>query len=151
MPMKVNWVVFPSGKDFSQQVASVAELDALLDRLAATFPADAPVMVDVIRANGDALAIGIGTPMLYPDADEYEITDSDRELTVLSFVVADGNPPYYNSLTQGPFPGDIVFFYLGQDSEFGGEAAIPSLQGREAVRQFVSGEGLPNNVLWQEV
>jgi hypothetical protein len=147
----VIWFLHPSADAFSQEVSTVAELDALLDQLALSFPADAPVLVDVVRANGDGLAIGIGQPILYAEDDDYEETDEDRNLTVLSFVDAGNNPPYYNSLASQPFPGDIAFFYHGQDSEFSGDSAIPLHEAREAIRRFVTGDGLPDNVQWQEV
>src|SRR5689334_12992037 len=80
MLARVSWVPFPSDQGMSEEVASVSEVDRVLDRLAQSFPADAPVLVDVIRANGDSLAIGLGEPVLYPDDDDYEPTEADRKL-----------------------------------------------------------------------
>jgi hypothetical protein len=66
--LKVQW-------NFSceQTVASVEDLDSLLDQLHAQ---GQPVMAVIESANGDSLAIGLG-----------------RILSVLNFVPASGDPP----------------------------------------------------------
>ena len=131
--------------DESFEVDSIEQLDALLDSV--SFPAEAPVIAIVRRKNGDTFAIGVGKPVLYPEDED----DSDLpDITVANIAPANGGPPSYTSHTDSPYPGDICFFYNGSDSEFGGEAAVPRQKAREALRQFLTSEGLPTAIDWQE-
>lgn len=157
---RVNWTPFTlevPPASFSRDVASVQELDELLDSLASEFPKGEPVLVSVVRANQDSLAIGIGAPVVYVDGSDDGDNEDDDEapttapsITVLVFIPADGGPPTYTSLGHEPFTGDVVFFYLGQESEFDGRHAVPIEEGREAVRLFVAGQGWPLNLMWEE-
>lgn len=148
-PATVLWITFASEGVHEARTADIFALDAVLDQIAASCPEGEPVLADVVRANGDRLAIGLGAAVLYPEDDDFV---PDGPLTVLSFVAADDNTPYDNSVSAEPFPSDLQFFYNGQDSEFDGRAAVPLADGREAIRRFVTmGEGVPDNNGWEEV
>jgi hypothetical protein len=115
-------------------VESVEELDRQLDDLEQKARLN-PLMVDLVACNGDTLSIGLG-----------------QDVSVLSWVGASGDPPYYaskgNEATQGE---TIVFSYRDQWSEFPLWSAIPTALARDAMRQFFRTGTLPNNVRWEEV
>ena len=76
-----------------------------------------------------------------------------REVSVLRYVGASGNPPYFSS------PGHarvrdaegVVFYYYGHWSEFPPSAAVPSEDAVEAVRYFCEHGELSPLIDWFEV
>jgi hypothetical protein len=126
---KVQW-----SADGQREISSLSELDSLLDELHAKYQGDRAIIV-TIEAPGDGgtLAIGVG-----------------RELSVLNYVPASGNPPYLSSV--GDLTGDetIIFHFMGQWSEFPIRHAISFESAREAVRYFFKTQRLPDSIIWEK-
>lgn len=116
-------------------IDSADELIAALERIATDHPEDTP-LVTVVRKDGDMLSIGLG-----------------RQYSVLSFVGASQDPPYFVSVGDINPSGDVVFYFNGHYSEFPPHAAVSPAEALEAVRAFVASAGLPlpSNVSWEEV
>ena len=114
-------------------VADLDELDDLLDHIHASTVA-APVLVSVIRADGESLTIGLG-----------------RELSVLSHVPADMNPPYRASA--GDVEGDelVSYSFQGSYSEFPMTDCVPLADARFALREFAANGTLSARIRWHEV
>ena len=124
-------IVWDHGKE---SVASVGELDASLDRIAMSTPVDQPTGVEVVRANGDCLLIVLGMSM-----------------TLLNFVAASSEPPYFTSVRSREAEGLFTFFVSG-----GYPTEVPRIyligigEGRSALREFVTMEsGLPTTIVWE--
>jgi hypothetical protein len=115
------------------EVASVEELDRLLDDLAEQ-ARKRPFMVELISSAGDSLAIGLG-----------------REESILSWVQASGDPPYYASKGDPDSEGLVVFFYRGHWSEFPRSFAVTIAAARKGMRLFFETELRPTSVEWEEV
>lgn len=117
-------------------VSSSAELDAELDRIAASVTADRPIGIIVERANRDALMMIVG-------ASE----------GVLSFTRADGMPPYFVTLGDPSEDGVLAYWLTGDHhGEVPRWSMVPNGDAREAVRRFIAMEyGLPSNVTWASV
>lgn len=125
---RVEW-----GEDGGAWVSSPEELDTLLDKLAREAAAK-PFMVELISPQGDSMSVGLGS-----------------KKSVLSWVPAGGNPPYYASKGNPGAGGTVVFFYRGSWSEFPGWSAVPVAAARAAMRQFLQTGGRPSTVEWEEV
>jgi hypothetical protein len=125
---RIEW-----GEDGQAEVASVEDLDGVLDELTDQ-ALEKPFMVELISPNGDSLAAGLGL-------DE----------SVLSWVPGDQNPPYYASKGDGAAEGTVVFHYRGDWSEFPRWSAVPRGEVREAMRHFFATGEMPRNVEWKEV
>lgn len=121
----------------SDKVTSLRELDDVLDRIAGEISPDLPQAVSIIRQNGDGLTIVLGA----------------KEGSVLSFLLASGDPPYFVSLGDPSAKGVFTFFVnLDHHSETLARNVIPGNVAREAAREFMSqAMGLPRNVTWTEV
>jgi hypothetical protein len=145
--------VVEHGKEMLEttSVDTVDALDALLDHLATESPSDEPWMANIMRRNGDTLTIGLGVPILVDIAGNRIDSRPSAPVTVLSFVPASGDPPYYASRGPRMLSNNVVFFMAGQWSEFQAGQAIPVSLAREAVRQFVTAAALPTAVDWEEV
>ncbi len=127
MKILVGW------DDQEARVGGVQELDDLLDRLQREFAADLPHLVTVELEAGDSLAIGLGLPW-----------------SVLSFVAASREPPYYVSVGDGGFGQDIGFVFGGELSEYPSRNVIPLSVARTALRQFCLTGSLPATVSWED-
>jgi hypothetical protein len=115
-------------------VDSVEALDRLLDDLNEEARLK-PFMAELQSANSDTMSIGLG-----------------RDVSVLSWVQASGDPPYFASKGAGDNRNAVeVFFYRGQWSEFPAWSTIPVGLAREAMRRFFRSGTLPENVTWVEV
>jgi hypothetical protein len=125
---RVEW-----GEDDGAWVSSVQELDWLLDDLART-AADKPFVVELISHEGDSMSVGLGS-----------------EESVLSWVSADGNPPYYASRGNREAEGTVAFFYGGSWSEFPKWSAVPMAEARAVMRQFFQTGERPASIDWEEV
>jgi hypothetical protein len=114
-------------------VSTIAELDALLDRITAeaarTGRPELPTLYD---NKGRSLAIGV----------------ADR-LSVLSW--SDDSADDDTALSQGDetVTGEVKFFYGNQFSFFPSTALIPIEQARQAMRQFMTAGIRPTVVRWQ--
>jgi len=125
---RVTW-----GEGHEALVDSVKELDTLPDRLQGEAAAE-PFMVDVTTSAGDSLSLGLGAAV-----------------TVLSWVAASGEPPYFSSLGDEAADGVLVFRYAGSSSEYPASSAISHEEGRQAVREFLLTGTRPANRAWTEV
>jgi hypothetical protein len=122
---KVQWNL-----NCEQSVASVEDLDSLLDKLHAQ---GKPVMAVVEFTTGDSLAIGLG-----------------RSLSVLNFVLASSVPLSYTSL--GSHCGDetIQFDFMGSISEFAIKNVVPTEVARSAMREFVESGQVSSKLEWEQ-
>jgi hypothetical protein len=95
-----------------------------------------PLIAEVTLDEGDSLSIGLG-----------------REVSVLSYVGASRNPPYFSSQGSLRVSGGegVVFFYYGHLTEFLPSAAVPVEDAVEAVRYFCEHGELSPQLSWVEV
>ena len=136
MLAKVTW-----GQSRHREVSGLSELDEQLDAIAAE--ATGSILAQVTRANGDSLAIGLGTA---------------GEMSVLSFASASLEPPFYVAVGAAADGADaldvsdeyLVLFTFGLNhAEFHGKHMLGLERARDAMREFVVGEGLPPSVRWE--
>ena len=125
---RVTW-----GEGHEALIDSVRALDTLLDHLQGEAAVE-PFMAEVTASSGDSLALGLGTAA-----------------TVLSWVAASGEPPYFSSLGDETADGVLVFRYAGSWSEYPASSAISYEEGRQAVREFLLTGTRPANRAWTEV
>lgn len=95
-----------------------------------------PLIAEVTLDDGESLSIGLG-----------------GEVSVLSYVGASKNPPYFSSQGSSRVrDGEgVVFFYYGHWSEFPPSAAVPVEDAVEAVRYFCEHGKLSPQLSWVEV
>ena len=119
------------------KVNSVRELDEVLDRIAREVSPELPQAVNITRRNGDCLTIVLGA----------------KEGSILSFIAASNDPPYFVSLGDPTAKGVFTFFVeLDHHSEALARNVVSENDAREAVREFIlQSTGLPRNVTWTEV
>lgn len=117
----------------SVPVRSVKDLDREIDRLTSESARSRPIMVDLELDSGDDLAMGIGQP-----------------LSVLNFINASKDPPYFTSVGDPFAEGLIVFYYYGDWSEFPMRNAVPVDLARRAMRHFLQYGELLDIVDWEE-
>jgi hypothetical protein len=120
------------GESGVAEVATLAEMDELIDRLTAD-SAERPIVVELVSPNGATISIGVG-----------------RSVTVVNYVGPTLDPPYLQSLGDGG-DDEVVFFYRGEWSEYPPESAVPVEVGRQALRDFFATGELPSALEWQEV
>ena len=123
--------------DLGKSAAStLAELDAELDRVAASVKPDRPIGITIERCNRDGLMAIMGAPA-----------------GMLSFTRADGNPPYFVTLGDPGADGVLAYWLTGDHhGEVPNWSLVPHEVAREAVRRFVTMDwGLPSNVMWASV
>jgi hypothetical protein len=117
-------------------VESCDELAELLDELD-TELRGAPELVDIQRGErGDTMTIGLG-----------------RDVSVLTFMRADQNPPYMQSRAddlRGKAGTFVVFHYRGHHSEFELLECIPTELAKRAVLKFCKTGQLPRDIKWIE-
>jgi hypothetical protein len=133
------------------ELFSVTDLDNVLDTLTVDSPADAPWMAHVTRSNGDTLSVGLGKPLVVDEDGELDNDAARPDITVLSWVAADHDPPYFAARATVPLPHSFVFFAEGSWSEFSAEFGVATGVAREVLREFIAGEGLPTGIEWGEV
>jgi hypothetical protein len=122
------------GLDRAREVDSPAGLEALLDQITTESELEEkPRLVSVNLPDGTSLAVGLG-----------------RHESVLNFVSASANPPYFTSKGTDSRDDRVVHFYY-QDSwtEFPVKNLIPVSQARDAVRLFAKDGRRPQNVEWE--
>ena len=127
---KIEW------DEETHEVASIAELDELLDQLSERFSSEDPRLVGVQRSETrDCLTIGIG-----------------RDISVLNFMNGTFDPPYVSSVsTDSNANGLLVFRYGGDWTEIPAKHCVPIDVAREAMRHFCRTGALSESVLWAEV
>ncbi len=123
---KIQW-----NGDSEAEVASIAELDALLDQIHSTGCAVMAVVES--PANGDSLAIGLG-----------------RTVSVLNFVPGTGDPPYFSSVGADERDESVEFNFMGEQSEFPMRNTISVESARIAMREFFETGKLATSVEWEE-
>lgn len=122
------------GRDRVQEVDSPADLETLLDQIAAECELEEkPLLVSVNLPDGTSLAAGLG-----------------RQESVLNFVSASADPPSFTSSGTNSRDDKVVhFYYQGSWTEFPVKNLIPLSQAREAVRLFAKDGRRPQNVEWE--
>ena len=90
--------------------------------------------MEVISPTGDSLSIGIGSDM-----------------SILHFVAASGDPPYYASVGDEDADDVVVFEFRGEFTEYPRRQCIPTDQARQVVREFVDKGTLSRDIRWEEV
>ncbi|MFI6030716.1 Imm1 family immunity protein [Amycolatopsis magusensis] len=115
------------------EIASSADVDALIDRLRAE--ADWPVLVQLYLqedVHGQELSIGI---------------DGDRGVVRYS-----GPDAFEGTYSKGDGPGDgdpLTYFYMGSDTPFPPNAEIPLDRVRNAAIEFLNNGERPRTLEWQ--
>jgi hypothetical protein len=117
----------------SETVTTIAQLDALLDRLHTQSLRDSPMLVSIDGAAGN-LTIGLG-----------------HAQSVLSYVPPDADPPYLVTTNKSKEMSEIDFFMDGHHSPFQAKHLISMEMAREAVRVFVEHGALLCDARWAEV
>ena len=116
-----------------QVIASIQQLDDLLDRIHAEFQDSEPVLAEV-DGPGGSLMIALGS-----------------DWSVLSFVAPSGDPPYYVS-RGGSAPLELLdVYFCTHHSQFLGSQLVPVATAREVMREFVASASLPQTINWEEV
>jgi hypothetical protein len=105
-------------------VRTVEDLQKLLRAIAADCPR--PVIVTVIRADGDMLSIGVGRPVSF-----------------LTFIPKDNMPPYFSVHVASNPEEEVCFDYNGEPSFYSARNTVPFELALEVVRRFVLSSGLP--------
>lgn len=103
-----------------EDVASLDDVECLLDSIhRETFLGEAPLVTVERQLGGNSLTIGLG-----------------RDVSILSYIPGDSNPPYLVSV--GELQGDevIVFRFMGDWSEFPLKNGLPIAVARAAMRYF---------------
>jgi hypothetical protein len=112
-------------------------MDAMLDSIAKQVSPERPQAIHVARSNGDCLSIVLGA----------------NEGSILSYVSADQDPPYFVSFGD-PNAKGIFTSYVSMDhhSEALASNVIPEPKARQVLREFVTlSQGLPDTISWDEV
>jgi hypothetical protein len=117
-----------------ERLASIDEVEDLLDRLHDRFKNGDPTLVSIALATRDSLSIGLG-----------------RDASVLNHVREDRNPPYYISTGGGGETEGIWFRFGGEWSEYPTRNAVPISVARAVMRQFCKTGKLPQSIEWEEV
>lgn len=113
---------------------SLQAVEELLDQLELEFIASKPTLVTVELEDGDSLSIGLG-----------------KELSVLNFVAANNDPPYFTSAGNLQLDGVISFCYEGELSEFPLKHAVTNEAARAAITHFCLTGKLTSAIKWEEV
>lgn len=124
---KITW------SDQEVHADTVDEVETVLDRADRSSRDEEATLVSVQRVDGRSLSIGLG-----------------RDLSVLSYVGADQNPPYLVSAMSCDADGTIAFMLHGHYSEFHVRNAIPMPSARLAMRAFCITGDLSTAVSWEE-
>jgi hypothetical protein len=117
----------------TRTVQSSEELEKVLNEIDMVHRANRPVMVNVVSQSGEVLTIGLG-------ADQ----------SVLSYMPANGEPPYLSSVGNDQSGGTIVFSYFGDWTEIPRTSLIATPIARQVLRHFVNTGELSNIVTWND-
>lgn len=128
-PVNVQWGTQFNAPPTTAIVASVSELDDLLDRIWAT--AKEPLLVTLSYDSGEWLTLGIGTMV-----------------SVLTAADADGQA--YTCCPQPGLEGPTISFNMyGDASEYAAEHHIDAQTARQAARDFVTTGLRPKDLPWE--
>lgn len=118
----------------SVAIASTDELQCWLRRIAAECPR--PLLVDIVRADGDRLSVGLG-----------------RTRSFMTYIPADGNPPYFSVVGDALETEEVNFDYNGESSFYSARNTVPFEIALEVACRFAHGSDLPlpDLVRWEEV
>lgn len=121
------------GRSNERPVKTRGELQEILDSLHLQFStAPEPVLAEIEGPTGDSLAIGLG-----------------RELSVLNFISASREPPYFTSVGSQAPTGEVAVFRFGDEwTEIPAEHLIPVDVAREAAYLFFETLSRPDSVEW---
>ena len=112
-----------SWNNHMEDVASLDDVECLLDGVhRETFRGEAQLVTVERQSGGDSLTIGLG-----------------RDISILSYIPGDNNPPYL--LSVGELQGDevMVFRFMGDWSEFPLKNGLPIAVARAAMRHAATG------------
>jgi hypothetical protein len=125
--------VCPSLPDGAASVGSPGELVALLRRVAAECPR--PLIVTVVRADGDQLSVGLGRPVSF-----------------LTYIPAHDDPPYF-SVVGVEADGEVCFDYAGEPTFYAARNTVPFEVALDVACRFAASGGLPlpDVVAWEDV
>lgn len=87
-------------------------------------------------ADGDLLSVGLGRPRSF-----------------LTYIPADGDPPYFSVVDESAGDGEVCFDCNGEPSFYAAHNTVPFPLALEVACQFASSTGLPlpELVAWEEV
>jgi hypothetical protein len=128
MRWRLEWGEQPEALEVGSEPALLQLLDELDERAS-----DQPMLVDLISPAGDSLSIGLG-----------------RDKSVLTWVQANQEPPYFVSLSSDPVDGSIVFDYRGEWSEFPARFALDTPIAKAALVDFFRTGSLPTSIAWTD-
>jgi hypothetical protein len=120
--------------DGRTEVASPSELQRWLRLIAGECPR--PLLAEVVRADGDGLSVGLGLPRSF-----------------LTYIPADGNPPYFSVIDDSAGDGEVCFDCNGEPSFYATRNTVPFELALDVACRFVLSAGLPlpELVAWEEV
>jgi len=123
-----------SWDNHTEEVASLNDVERLLDGIhGETFGDEAPLVTVERRPGGNSLTIGLG-----------------HDISILSYIPGDNNPPYLVSVGELQGDGIIVFRFMGDWSEFPLKNGLPIAVARAALRDFCRTGNLPESVRWEQ-
>ena len=127
-------LVCASLPDGCTEVASPDDLRQWLRRIATECPR--PLLAEVVRADGDRLSVGLGCPRSF-----------------LTYIPADGDPPYFSVLDEAAGDGEVCFDCNGEPSFYAARNTVPFAVALEVASRFAASGGLPlpDLVAWEEV
>jgi hypothetical protein len=117
-----------------ESVASPDEAIDLLRRLHQQASEEAPLLVAITSPDGADLTLGVG-----------------RDVSVCGGTSAGGDPPYFASRGIQEDGPDLVFFYLGEWTDFPASFGVPIEEAFNTARQFIESGERPRTIRWQEV
>lgn len=116
------------------EVTSARQLRHWLRRINSECPR--PLLAEVVRADGDRLTVGLG-----------------RSRSFVTYIRADGNPPYLSVVSDRSDEEEIHFDCNGEPSYYSLRNTVPLGVALEVACQFAQSQGLPlpEVVDWEEV
>jgi hypothetical protein len=117
-----------------QQVETIHDVDHILDKLHADFAGRDPELVTVeLSETGGSLAIGLG-----------------QDRSVLNYVSASKEPPYYTSTGDLEMDEPIAFRFGEEWSEFPLRNSISISIARQAMKHFCATGKLSSAIQWEQ-
>ena len=127
------------------------EIQYALDLLTRHSPSKQPWVAFVARSNGDEISIGLGTPLFVTETGQALAPPPSPDLTVLNFMSASCDPPYFVSTGALTDSGCLVFFTDGHWTEYPSSWAVDIATARKAISEFITGTSLPPSIQWSIV
>lgn len=129
--MLVRW------ENKSEVLPGAEAVKAFIEKLHGQYGGN-PIMADIYLSDdesGASLSIGLGHP---------------GRFSLLTWVGADKDPPYYSSCGDPNAEGTVEFSYMTDWSEFPMWMVIDLASALQAVHEFCETGKLPETVSWQE-